>query len=101
MSRTLPRACSSIPARLVSKIGFNLYWYHDPGEFCNRRPAAFVNISRLLDRNKLARQSVAVGKGRARSLARKEKNCTMNWDRIEGNWKQLKGKAREKWGKLT
>ena len=25
----------------------------------------------------------------------------MNWDRIEGNWKQLKGKAREKWGKLT
>ncbi len=25
----------------------------------------------------------------------------MNWDRVEGNWKQLKGKAREKWGKLT
>jgi uncharacterized protein YjbJ (UPF0337 family) len=25
----------------------------------------------------------------------------MNWDRIEGNWKQFKGKAREKWGKLT
>lgn len=25
----------------------------------------------------------------------------MNWDRIEGNWKQLKGKAKEKWGKLT
>jgi uncharacterized protein YjbJ (UPF0337 family) len=25
----------------------------------------------------------------------------MNWDRIEGNWKQLKGKARVKWGKLT
>ena len=25
----------------------------------------------------------------------------MNWDRIEGNWKQLMGKAREKWGKLT
>jgi uncharacterized protein YjbJ (UPF0337 family) len=25
----------------------------------------------------------------------------MNWDRIEGNWKVLKGKAREKWGKLT
>ena len=25
----------------------------------------------------------------------------MNWDRIEGNWKQLKGKARERWGKLT
>ncbi len=25
----------------------------------------------------------------------------MNWDRIEGNWKQLKGKVVEKWGKLT
>ena len=25
----------------------------------------------------------------------------MNWDQIEGNWKQLKGSAREKWGKLT
>jgi uncharacterized protein YjbJ (UPF0337 family) len=25
----------------------------------------------------------------------------MNWDRIEGNWKQFTGKAREKWGKLT
>jgi len=25
----------------------------------------------------------------------------MNWDRIEGNWKQATGKAREQWGKLT
>ena len=25
----------------------------------------------------------------------------MNWDRIAGNWKQAKGKLREKWGKLT
>ena len=25
----------------------------------------------------------------------------MNWDRIEGNWKQVKGTVREKWGKLT
>jgi uncharacterized protein YjbJ (UPF0337 family) len=25
----------------------------------------------------------------------------MNWDQIEGNWKQFKGKVREKWGKLT
>ena len=25
----------------------------------------------------------------------------MNWDTIEGNWKQLKGKVREKWGKIT
>ena len=25
----------------------------------------------------------------------------MNWDRIEGNWKQMTGKARERWGNLT
>ena len=25
----------------------------------------------------------------------------MNWDRIEGEWKQLSGKVREHWGKLT
>ena len=25
----------------------------------------------------------------------------MNWDRIEGNWKQFTGKAKEKWGQLT
>jgi uncharacterized protein YjbJ (UPF0337 family) len=25
----------------------------------------------------------------------------MNWQRIEGNWKQLKGKVVEQWGKLT
>jgi uncharacterized protein YjbJ (UPF0337 family) len=25
----------------------------------------------------------------------------MNWDQIEGNWKQVKGVVREQWGKLT
>lgn len=25
----------------------------------------------------------------------------MNWDQVEGKWKQLKGSARERWGKLT
>lgn len=24
-----------------------------------------------------------------------------NWDTIEGSWKQVRGKAKEKWGKLT
>ena len=26
---------------------------------------------------------------------------TMNWDQLEGKWKQYKGEVREKWGKLT
>jgi len=25
----------------------------------------------------------------------------MDWNRIEGNWKQLKGKIKEQWGNLT
>ncbi len=25
----------------------------------------------------------------------------MNWDRVEGNWKQFKGSVKEQWGKLT
>lgn len=25
----------------------------------------------------------------------------MDWDRIEGNWKQFTGKVKEKWGQLT
>jgi uncharacterized protein YjbJ (UPF0337 family) len=26
---------------------------------------------------------------------------TMNWDQVQGKWKQYKGKAKEKWGQLT
>ena len=25
----------------------------------------------------------------------------MDWNRVEGNWKELKGKVKEKWGNLT
>lgn len=25
----------------------------------------------------------------------------MNWDQIQGEWKQIKGLAKENWGKLT
>jgi uncharacterized protein YjbJ (UPF0337 family) len=25
----------------------------------------------------------------------------MNWDTIKGNWKQVTGKVKQKWGKLT
>ncbi len=29
------------------------------------------------------------------------KDNPMNWDQIEGDWKQFKGKAQQQWGKLT
>ena len=25
----------------------------------------------------------------------------MNWDRVEGNWKEFKGKVQQQWGALT
>jgi uncharacterized protein YjbJ (UPF0337 family) len=34
------------------------------------------------------------------SLDPKRSN-TMNWDQVVGDWKQFKGKVKEKWGKLT
>src|SRR5438045_3601111 len=30
-----------------------------------------------------------------------EKENAMNWDQVKGNWTQLTGKVKEKWGKLT
>jgi uncharacterized protein YjbJ (UPF0337 family) len=31
----------------------------------------------------------------------KKRNAGMDWNRVEGNWKQFKGKVKEKWGNLT
>jgi uncharacterized protein YjbJ (UPF0337 family) len=25
----------------------------------------------------------------------------MNWDQVRGNWQEMKGKAKESWGRLT
>ena len=25
----------------------------------------------------------------------------MNWDRVEGNWKEMKGRIKQQWGELT
>ena len=30
-----------------------------------------------------------------------DKELEMDWNRVEGNWKQLKGRAKQQWGKLT
>ena len=27
-----------------------------------------------------------------------ERSIAMNWDRVEGNWKQFAGKVKKKWG---
>jgi uncharacterized protein YjbJ (UPF0337 family) len=30
-----------------------------------------------------------------------QEETIMDWNRVEGNWKQMKGKVKEQWGKLT
>jgi uncharacterized protein YjbJ (UPF0337 family) len=30
-----------------------------------------------------------------------QREMDMDWNRVEGNWKQFKGAAKEKWGELT
>ena len=29
------------------------------------------------------------------------KETAMDWNRVEGNWKQMKGAVKQQWGKLT
>ena len=31
----------------------------------------------------------------------RQREMDMDWNRVEGNWKQMKGKIKEKWGNLT
>ena len=33
--------------------------------------------------------------------SQRNREMAMDWNRVEGNWKQFKGAAKEKWGKLT
>jgi uncharacterized protein YjbJ (UPF0337 family) len=49
----------------------------------------------ISDRLELAREPVVS------SVSRRKQEKRMNWDRVEGNWKQFKGKVKEKWGDLT
>jgi uncharacterized protein YjbJ (UPF0337 family) len=39
--------------------------------------------------------------GGDQSKQRQKKERVMDWNRLEGNWKQFKGNVKEKWGRLT
>jgi uncharacterized protein YjbJ (UPF0337 family) len=41
-----------------------------------------------------------LGQSAVRVSTQKEE-IMLNWDRVEGNWKQFSGKIKEQWGKLT
>jgi len=41
-------------------------------------------------------------RGRRRGAAVQPiEESAMNWDTVQGNWKQMTGKVKEQWGKLT
>jgi uncharacterized protein YjbJ (UPF0337 family) len=48
-------------------------------------------------------QAYMVGTSSPAERCRNEQRLeeTMDWNRVEGNWKQTKGKIKEKWGQLT
>jgi uncharacterized protein YjbJ (UPF0337 family) len=54
---------------------------------------------RRAEQGREARVLAASGGRLTRSASRQE--AEMDWNRVEGNWKQLKGKIKEKWGELT
>jgi uncharacterized protein YjbJ (UPF0337 family) len=48
------------------------------------------------------RRRIAGGRWPARACRnRQRRSSAMDWNRIEGNWKQVKGRVKEQWGKLT
>jgi uncharacterized protein YjbJ (UPF0337 family) len=71
----------------------NLYWYHARQIFSTVTFAALPKCVPLISRYLAEWPPPCLYPGEGETL--------MNWDTIEGNWKQVKGKAREQWGKLT
>ena len=49
----------------------------------------------------LGKYSIVAGVLRSSAEIHIREERAMNWDRVEGNWKQITGKVKEQWGKLT
>jgi uncharacterized protein YjbJ (UPF0337 family) len=60
-------------------------------------------LSFQADRIEAAIGTFACGSGFSRHLenCQQARSETVNWDRVQGNWKEFKGKVQQKWGKLT
>jgi uncharacterized protein YjbJ (UPF0337 family) len=62
--------------------------------------APHVELARLGTRVQATALSVHFGSSYPRHFTSKGV-AAMDWNRVEGNWKQVKGKIKEQWGKLT
>jgi uncharacterized protein YjbJ (UPF0337 family) len=61
-------------------------------------------VGRPLKRNKFGRDGVLsalLAQPSGPIGAASERSNLMNWDRVEGNWKQFRGQVQQQWGKLT
>src|SRR5215211_404035 len=67
-----------------------------PPSFWARRCAALLETCAAMCVGTFVRTS-----GFFSHLERQQEQRAMNWDRVEGNWKEFKGKVQQKWGKLT
>jgi uncharacterized protein YjbJ (UPF0337 family) len=54
-----------------------------------------------IQRRDVALPEHSVDRGVVAANSHPQRSVTMNWDRVQGNWKQFKGQAQQKWGKLT
>jgi serine/threonine protein kinase/uncharacterized protein YjbJ (UPF0337 family) len=111
----VPAAVDAVVARGMCKSKEGRWW--DIGEFARclveasrRADFAFWEAPGFEGRIAVAENDTAT---QDKELARLEPDCpverrtererveTMNWDQIQGEWRQVKGLLKSKWGKLT
>src|SRR5271170_1792790 len=74
-------------------------WVSHDRMWSSAAPTVFETRSGLLNSKWRGTCSLAFGTAKVGGRGREGKH--MNWDQIEGKWKQFTGAARERWGKLT
>jgi len=61
----------------------------------------FGVVIELLLKQRVPQRTIAVGTALKFYPRKSTMEIVMDWNRVEGNWKQVKGQVKEKWGKLT
>jgi uncharacterized protein YjbJ (UPF0337 family) len=65
----------------------------------DRRSSQSIDLDGSAQSGSICRDTSA--RSAIRQLSYSQKELEMNWDIVEGNWKQFKGKVKARWGKLT
>jgi uncharacterized protein YjbJ (UPF0337 family) len=70
----------------------------------SRRDTAEVRIAAVMQNDLDTKHLMADNgnaTGRPALIPGQRRRRAMDWNRVEGNWKEVKGKVKEKWAKLT